>query len=185
MVDYEERLYAAGKIKGSRFIKREGRPSDESILTSRLVDRSIRPLFSYSIRNDIQVVLTLLSHDQENDPDILSLIGASAALAISPIPWSGPIAGIRVGRIEGEWVINPSYEVRAKSDLDLVVSGTDGRVLMLECQAQEIVESVFAEAVEFGQKHYKKILDLILQMQKEIGVAKMNCRLRRPKKLKK
>ena len=172
MVDYEERLYAAGKIKGSRFIKREGRPSDESILTSRLVDRSIRPLFSYSIRNDIQVVLTLLSHDQENDPDILSLVGASAALAISPIPWNGPIAGIRVGRINGEWIINPSYEARTKSDLDLVVSGTADRVLMLECQAQEIVESVFAEAVEFGQKHYKKILDLILQMQKEVGLAK-------------
>ena len=172
MVDYEERLYAAGKIKGSRFIKREGRPSDESILTSRLVDRSIRPLFSYTIRNDIQVVLTLLSHDQENDPDILSLIGASAALAISPIPWNGPIAGIRVGRINGEWIINPSYEARTKSDLDLVVSGTADRVLMLECQAQEIVESVFSEAVEFGQKHYKKIFDLIIQMQKEIGIAK-------------
>src|SRR3989344_2587058 len=172
LVDYEERLYAAGKIKGSRFIKREGRASDDSILTSRLIDRSIRPLFSHDIRNDIQVVLTLLSHDHENDPDILSIIGASAAIAISPIPWNGPIGGIRIGNIGGEWVINPSYEARTKSSLDVVVSGTEDRVVMLEAQANEVVESVFSEAVYFGQKHYKTIIDLILRMQKEVGAQK-------------
>ena len=107
-VDYEERLYAAGKIKGSRWIKREGRPSDEAILTSRLVDRCIRPLFSKEIKNEVQVILTVLSFDQENDSDVVGLVAASAALAISDIPWAGPLAGLRVGRVDGELVINPA-----------------------------------------------------------------------------
>jgi len=132
-VEYEERLYAAGKIKGSRFIKREGRPTDEAILTGRMIDRSIRPLFSGDVRNDIQVILTVFSFDQENDSDIPALIGAAAALTISDIPWEGPIAAARVGFIPsedattgvgGEWVLNPTFEARLKSKLDLVVAGT-------------------------------------------------------------
>ncbi len=137
-VDYEERLYAAGKIKGSRWIKREGRPSDEAILTSRLVDRCIRPLFSKEIKNEVQVILTVLSFDSENDSDIVGLIAASAALAISDIPWGGPLAGLRLGQINGEWVINPSFEAREKSDLDLVIAGIDSKVLMIEAEGKEV-----------------------------------------------
>ena len=172
LVDYEERLYAAGKIKGSRFIKREGRPSDDAILTSRMVDRTIRPLFDETIRHDVQVVLTVLSVDQENDPDIISLIAASCALAISNIPWAGPIAGVRVGQINGEWVLNPTYEARVKSDLDLVIAGIDSKIIMLESSCQEITEDRITEAIIFGQKHLKKILEIIKEIQKKVGVEK-------------
>ncbi|EKE14174.1 MAG: Polyribonucleotide nucleotidyltransferase, RNA binding protein, partial [uncultured bacterium] len=173
LVDYEEKLYAAGKIKGSRFIKREGRPSDEAILTARLVDRSIRPLFSEEIRHDVQVVLTVLSVDQENDPDIVSLMATSAALAISPIPWAGPISAVRVGLVDGEWVLNPSYEALEKSDLDLVVVGTGDKVLMLEGGAKEVPEEKILEGIEYGQKHLKEGMDLIAKLIKEVGQEKM------------
>lgn len=172
LVDYEERLYAAGKIKGSRFIKREGRPSDDAILCSRMVDRTIRPLFDERLRHDIQVVLTVLSVDQENDSAIISLIAASCALAISNIPWAGPIAGVRVGQINGEWVLNPTYEAREKSTLDLIVAGLDDKILMLEAGANEISEDVIMEAVNFGHKHLKKILNLIKEIQDKIGAKK-------------
>src|SRR3989338_2047238 len=123
-VDYEE------KIKGSRWMRREGRPSDEAVLTSRLVDRCIRPLFPKEIKNEVQVILTVLSFDQENDSDVVGLVAASIALAISNIPWNGPLAGVRVGHINGEWVLNPSFAAREKSDLDLVVAGIGEKVLM-------------------------------------------------------
>jgi polyribonucleotide nucleotidyltransferase len=174
IVDYEERMYAAGKIKGSRFIKREGRPTDEAILAARLVDRSIRPLFDDRMRNDVQVVLTVLSFDGENDSDIPSLMAASLALSISDIPWAGPIAGIRVGQINGEWVVNPSYEARQKSNLDLVVAGTTDKVIMLEAGAEEVSEDVFFEAIQFGQKHLKPVTDLISEVQKAIGREKID-----------
>ncbi len=173
LVDYEERLYAAGKIKGSRFIKREGRPTDEAILTARLVDRSIRPLFKDTMRNDVQVVLTVLSVDLENDPDILSLIGASTALAMSSIPWNGPIAGIRVGRVNGEWVLNPTYEARSKSDLDLVVSGTAEKVVMIEAGASQVSEDVALEGIAFAQKHLGKVLDFIQEVAAKVGQPKV------------
>ncbi len=176
LVDYEERLYAAGKIKGSRFIKREGRPTDEAILTARLVDRSIRPLFDPVLRDDVQVVLTVLSVDQENDPDILSLIGASAALAISPIPWNGPVAGVRVGRIEGEWVLNPSYAAREKSDLDLVVVGTRDKIMMLEAGAKEVPENVMLDAIAFAQRHIPKLVDFINAIVAKIGQPKLSIK---------
>ena len=172
MVEYEERLYAAGKIKGSRFIKREGRATDEAILTARLVDRSIRPLFDDAIRHDIQVILTVLSVDQENDPDIPALIGASAALMMSEVPWEGPLAGVRIGRINGEWVINPSYEAREKSDLDLVVAGTDSKILMIEAGASEVPEDVVAQAMEFSLKHLGKACSFLKDFQKECGLLK-------------
>lgn len=172
LVDYEERLYAAGKIKGSRFIKREGRPSDEAVLTSRLVDRSVRPLFKETMRHDVQVVLTVLSVDQENDPDIISLIAASGALSISNIPWQGPVAGVRVGRINGEWVLNPTYEAREKSELDLVVVSTGEKVVMIEAGGQEIPEEIVLSGIEFGQKHIKKIIALIEEVQSKAGAAK-------------
>lgn len=172
LIDYEERLYAAGKIKGSRFIKREGRPSDEAILTSRLVDRSVRPFFNETMRNDVQVVLTVLSVDQENDPDVLSLIAASGALSISNIPWQGPIAGARVGRINNEWVLNPTYEAREKSELDLVISSKEDKIVMIESCGNQITEDITLEAIQFGQKHIKKIIGLINEMQDKVGKKK-------------
>ncbi len=180
MVDYEERLYAAGKIKGSRFIKREGRPTDEAVLTARLIDRSIRPLFDEKLRNDVQVVLTVLSVDQESDPDILSLIAASCALTISNIPWHGPVAGVRVGQIDNEWVLNPSYETREKSDLDLVVAGDEEKIIMLEAGGKQIPEDKMAEAIKFGQKHLKGLVKMINDIQKKVGVEKEIIELGEP-----
>ncbi|HOZ36507.1 MAG TPA: polyribonucleotide nucleotidyltransferase [bacterium] len=174
MVDFDEKLYAAGKIKGSRFIKREGRATDEAILAGRLIDRSIRPLFPQEIKNDVQVVVSVLSFDGENDPDILSLIAASTALSISPIPWNGPIAGLRVGRVNDEWVLNPSYEARAKSNLDLVVSANRDKVVMLEAGANEVPEDIMIEGIKFGQKHTRGLLELIDQVTAAIGQTKIN-----------
>ncbi|MDO8435321.1 MAG: polyribonucleotide nucleotidyltransferase [bacterium] len=172
MVDFEERLYAAGKIKGSRFIKREGRPSDEAILTGRLVDRGIRPLFDENVRNDVQVIVTALSFDGENDPDIISIIAASCALAMSDIPWNGPIAGIRIGRMNGALAVNPSYEDRIAGDLDLVISGTPDRVLMLEAAAKEVPEDVIEEAIHLGQKEMAPVMALIEKVVKAVGKEK-------------
>ncbi|MBN1778839.1 MAG: polyribonucleotide nucleotidyltransferase [Candidatus Buchananbacteria bacterium] len=172
-VEYEERLYAAGKIKGSRWIKREGRPSDESVLTSRLIDRAIRPLFSKKIKNEVQVVLTVLSFDQENDSDVVALVAASIALAISNIPWAGPLAGLRVGRADGEFIINPSFEVREKSDLDLIVAGKDGKVLMIESGSLEVKEDDVFKAIEFSTKYITQLVDFINGVVKEIGQEKV------------
>lgn len=172
MVDYEERLYAAGKIKSSRFIKREGRATDEAILTGRLIDRAIRPLFPEGLKNDIQVIITVLAVDQENDPDVPAMIGASAALMLSNIPWNGPLSGIRIGRINGEWVINPTYEARSKSDLDLFVAGTGEKVLMIEAGAQQVPEDVVVSSIEFSLKHNKKLCDFLIGIQNEIGAQK-------------
>jgi polyribonucleotide nucleotidyltransferase len=174
MVEYEEKLYAAGKIKGSRFIKREGRPTDEAILTSRLVDRAIRPFFDDRMRNDIQVVASTLSWDQENDSDIPALIGASVALSISDIPWNGPIAAVRVGQVNGEWVLNPTYEARSKSTIDIVVAGTEEKVCMLEAGASEVLETDVLEGIKFGQKHLKKVIELIENIREEIGKTKIS-----------
>jgi len=180
LVDYDEKLYAAGKIKGSRFIKREGKASDEAILSGRLTDRAMRPLFSEELRNDVQLVLTILSFDAENDADILGLNAASCALAISDIPWNGPLAAVRVGRIESstnpgqfEWVLNPTYEARQKSDLDLVIAGTKDEVVMLEGGAQEVAEVTIQEAIEFGMKHLRKILSIIEEAVKAVGLPKV------------
>ncbi|HET7629919.1 MAG TPA: polyribonucleotide nucleotidyltransferase, partial [Candidatus Saccharimonadales bacterium] len=131
-VEYEEKYYAAGKIKGSKWIKREGKPSEEAILSGRLIDRTIRPRFNHDIRNEIQVVATVLSFDNINDPDIPAMFGASLALMISDIPFNGPIAGVRVGRVDGKLVINPTYVERTSADLDIVVAGTGDRINMLE-----------------------------------------------------
>src|SRR6056297_3573599 len=139
MVDFEEKYYAAGKIKGSRFIKRETRPPKEAVLSARLIDRSIRPLFNDGMKREVQVVLTPLSVDHKNDADIVALWGTSMALSISDIPWNGPIAGARVGRIPSkkdetkkEWVLNPTYDERKESDIDMVVCSKDDRLIMTE-----------------------------------------------------
>jgi polyribonucleotide nucleotidyltransferase len=172
-VDYQEKLYAAGKIKTSRFIKREGKPSDEAILNSRMIDRSIRPLFPQHITSDIQVVCDVLSVDGENDSDVVAIIGASCAIAISDVPFFEILAACRVGRINGEWVLNPTFEAREKSDLDLTVSATDeGKVIMLEGKAKEIPEDTLFSAIEFGKKHIQKIISLIKQVRNEVGKEK-------------
>ncbi len=175
-VEYEEKLYAAGKIKSSRFIKREGRPTDEAVMTGRMIDRSIRPMFPYGVRHDVQVVVECLAADLENDTDIPALVGASAALAISDIPWEGPIGGIRVGRVGGEWVINPSFEARAKGDIDVVVAGTTEKAIMIEANSNEATEKDMYEAIMFGQKHCKEVIDLINQVVAAIGRKKIPAR---------
>lgn len=174
MLDYEEKLYAAGKIKGSRFIKRETRPSDEAVLTGRMIDRSVRPLFNQDQRNEVQVMVTVLSVDGENDADIVGFIAASTALSISDIPWNGPIAGIRVGQINGEWVINPSYEARDKSLLDIVIAGDGEKTIMLEAGANEAPEATVLESIKFGQKHIKPVLNFIKDITAQVGIPKQN-----------
>jgi len=173
LVDYEEKLYAAGKIKGSRWVKREGRPTDEAILTSRLIDRSIRPFFDEKIRNDIQIIPTVLSVDGENDPDIVSIIASSVALSISDIPFDGPIAAVRVGKIGKDFIINPSYKEREEGDLDLVIAGNGEKIVMLEGGAKEIREELIISALEFGLKYIEKIIELERDFQSLIKPKKL------------
>jgi polyribonucleotide nucleotidyltransferase len=172
MVDFEERYYAAGKIKGSRFIKREGRPSDDAILSGRAADRTIRPLFNHRMRNDVQVVLTVLSYDGENDPDVVSIIAASSALSISNIPWNGPVAAVRVGRVNNELILNPINGEISEGDLDLLVSGTRDKINMIECGSKEVTGNDMLKAIAFGQEAVKKIAIFLEEIQKEIGKAK-------------
>lgn len=172
-VSMEERLYAAGIIKGSQWVKREGRPSDETVLAGRMIDRSIRPLFDQNSTKAVQVVLTVLSVDKENDHDIVALIAASAVLAISPVNWNGPIAGVRVGKIDGQMVFNPTYEQRLASGMDVTVVGTDQKILMLEAGCSESTEAEIEEAVREGMRQYTPVLDLIKKMQVELGVSKI------------
>lgn len=172
MVDFEERYYAAGKIKGSRFIKREGRPSDDAILSGRIVDRTIRPLFDSRMRNEVQVVCTVLSYDGENDPDIVAVIAASAALTLSDIPWNGPVAAVRVGRVNNELVLNPVNGEIAESDLELVVSGTAEKINMLEAAGKEIPEEEMAKAFSFAHDAVQKIASFLQDIRKESGKAK-------------
>ncbi|PIV10339.1 MAG: polyribonucleotide nucleotidyltransferase [Candidatus Portnoybacteria bacterium CG03_land_8_20_14_0_80_41_10] len=174
-VDYEERLYAAGKIKSGRFLKREGRVSDEAVLTGRMIDRVIRPNFSQKIRNDLQVVLTVLSFDKENDPDMPALLAASLALGISNIPWDGPIAGLRISRAVGdkeEWLLNPTYQGREKSDFDLVIAGKEDKINMLEGGADQLPEEKLLSAIEFSQPHLKEIIQWQKKIIQEINPTK-------------
>ncbi len=173
MVDYEERYYAAGKIKGSRFVKREGRPSDDAVLTGRAIDRTIRPLFNPRMRNDVQIIVTTLSFDSENDPDTIGMIAASAALAISDIPWNGPIGAVRIGRMQGEFIINPKSSERSESEIDLLIAGTSTKVNMMEVAANEVPETVMMEAFAFGFEVVKKIAEFVESIRTEIGKEKM------------
>lgn len=176
-VNYEERYYAAGKIFGSRYIKREGRPSDEAIITSRLIDRAIRPQFQENLKREVQVVTTCLSWDGENDPDIPSFLGASLALSISDIPWSGPLAILRIGKINGKFQLNPTYEEREESELDLVLAGIEknGEILinMVETKAEEVKEDVVLAAIKESKAHLKKLIDFQNQIVKEVGKEKV------------
>src|SRR6266496_3816944 len=162
-VNYQEKTFAAGKIPGG-FFKREGRPSEKETLTSRLIDRPIRPLFVPGFRNETQVVCTVLSHDLENDPDVVALIGSSAALTISGIPFMGPIAGCRVGYINGDYVLNPTIDQLSGSQLDLLVAGTGEGVLMVESEAKELSEEVMLGAVTFGHRGFQPVIDAIIEL---------------------
>jgi len=174
--DYEERFYAAGKILGSRFMRREGRPSTEAVLTSRLIDRAIRPLFPKELTNEVQVIATCLSWDAENDPSTLGLLGASLVLGMSEIPWNGPVAVVRIGHIENDFILNPAYEQREKGDLDLVLVGIekDGEFLinMIESGAEEISEETFLKAYDFAKPFLKDILEFQKNILKEIAKPK-------------
>ena len=162
-VNYQEKTFAAGKIPGG-FFKREGRPTEKETLTSRLIDRPIRPLFHPSFRCETQVITTVVSHDLENDPDIVSLVGASAALTISGLPFMGPIAGARVGYIDGDYVLNPQADELKMSELDLIVAGTREGVLMVESEAHELSEEIMLGAVMFGHNGYQPVIDAIIDL---------------------
>ena len=170
-VEFEERMYAAGKIPGG-FIKREARASEAATLAARQTDRPIRPLFPEGYKDDIQLVITVLSTDQENEPDVIGTIAASAALTISEIPFHGPIGAVRIGRIGGEFVVNPTYSELAESELDLVVSGTRDAIMMVEAGAKLLPESVMAEAILFGHRALQPLVDLQEEIQKAVGKAK-------------
>ena len=165
-VHYQEKSFAVGKIPGG-FFKREGRPSEKETLTSRLIDRPIRPLFAPNFHHEVQVICTVLSHDLENDPDIVAMVGASAALTISGLPFMGPIFGARVGYIDGQYVINPTLQQLPESALDLVVAGTEEGVLMVESEAKELSEDVMLSAVTFGQKQSAAVINLIIDLAEE------------------
>ena len=170
-VDYEERLYAAGKIPGG-FIKREGRPSEKAILTSRLIDRPIRPLFPKGYRNEVQVIATVLSVDTDHSADIVAMIGSSIALSISDIPFDGPTASVRVGMIDGEYILNPDSSEREASSLDIIIAGTKDAVMMIEAGANELSEKEILDAIEVGHSEIQKIVTFIEEIASEIGKEK-------------
>ncbi len=176
-VSYEEKFYAAGKIGGSRYVRREARPSDEATITARLIDRSIRPRFAADIKKDVQVIVTVLSWDAKNDPDVVGLIASSLALSISDIPWNGPLAVLRIGRKNNQFILNPDYETREEADFDLVLSGAEdknGEILinMVEGHFKEVKEDLILEALEFADKHFKNLINFQKEIIKQIGKKK-------------
>ena len=162
-VNYQEKAYAAGKVPGGYF-KREGRPSEKETLVSRLIDRPIRPLFVKGFKNETQVIATVLSHDLENDPDVVAMVAVSAALTISGVPFRGPIGGARVGYIDGEYVLNPTIDQMQETNLDLVVAGTSDAVLMVESEADELSEEIMLGAVMFGHEHFQPVIEACIRM---------------------
>lgn len=175
-VDYEEKMYAAGKIPGG-FIKREGRPSSDAVLCARLIDRPIRPLFPEGFRNDVQIVATVLSVEQDNAPELVGMIGASTALMVSDIPFMGPIAGVRVGRVDDKFIVNPTEKEREISTLNLTVAGSKDAVMMVEAGANELPESVILDAILFGHEEIKKIVAFEEEIAAAVGKEKMDVKL--------
>jgi len=171
-VDFEEKMYSVGKIPGG-FIKREGRPSTNAILTSRLIDRPIRPMFPDGYHNDVQIVATAVSVDPDNAPDMPAMIGASTALSISDIPFEGPIAGVRIGLIDGQFIVLPTVDQIEKSELNLAVAGTKDAILMVEAGAKEVSEETMLDAIWFAHDQIKKIVEFQEKIQAEIGKPKM------------
>jgi polyribonucleotide nucleotidyltransferase len=169
-VNYLEMTYAAGRIPGG-FFKREGRPSDHETLISRFIDRPLRPLFPKGFQNEIQIIATVLSADQDNDPSILGMIGASAALSVSDIPFNGPIAGAKVGRIDGEYVLNPTHDELEMSDIDLFVAGSEDAIIMVEGSAKGVKEGEILEAILFGHQCLKPVIGLQNQLRLSSGMT--------------
>ncbi len=172
-VDYEEKLYSVGKIPGG-YIKREGKPSEKAILTSRVIDRPIRPLFPSDLRNDVSVVATVLSVEQDNPPEVAAMIGTSIAISISDVPWNGPIGGVWLGLVDGEYVINPTVAQREKSQMHVTVAGTKQKVVMIEAGANEVEESVMMEGIKFAHQEIIKICEFIDSIRAEIGKEKFS-----------
>ncbi|MDD5134186.1 MAG: polyribonucleotide nucleotidyltransferase, partial [Phycisphaerae bacterium] len=170
-VDYREKLSAAGKFPGG-FMKREGRPSTKEILTARMIDRPLRPLFPEGYFNEVQVMVTVISADQEHDPDILSMIGASAALSISTVPFQGPIGAVRLGRVDGQFVINPTHDEREKSDYNLILAGRRDAINMIEVDAKQIAEDIVAAGIELAHQSIVQICDLIDELVAKCGKEK-------------
>jgi len=175
-VEYKEKTYAAGRIPGG-FFKREGRPSEKEILTARLIDRPIRPLFDKGLRNEIQIIAMVLSSDGQNDPDVLSMIGASCALAVSAIPFSGPIGAIKIGRIDDKFIVNPTYEEIERSSMELVLAGTANGIMMIEAGCKQVSEALMLEAMEFGHDNLMKIVELQQKFVKKCGKQKIQVPL--------
>src|SRR6266545_2808098 len=171
-VEYREKAYAAGKIPGG-FLKREGRPQDEEILAARVIDRSVRPLFPEGFKNEVQVFVYVLSADQENDADVLGLTAASAALTMSKVPWNGPIAAVRVGRVEGAWILNPTFQQLEFSDVDMVVSGSQDSIVMVEGGALELTEAEIVKGLELAQKGIRELLEATQELVAEMRQPKM------------
>ena len=178
-VNYQEMTYAAGRIPGG-FFKREGRPSDRETLISRFIDRPLRPLFPKGFRNEIQIIATVLSADQDNDPAILGMIGASSALSLSDIPFDGPIAGAKVGRIDGEYVLNPTHDELELSDIDLFVAGSENAIIMVEGSAKEVKEREILEAILFGHQSLKPVIDLQKQLREASGIIRKEFDFQKP-----
>src|SRR4030043_1970445 len=178
-VNYQEMTYAAGRIPGG-FFKREGRPTDRETLISRFIDRPLRPLFPKGFQNEIQIIATVLSADQDNDPSILGMIGASSALSLSDIPFGGPIAGAKVGRIDGEYLLNPTHEELEMSDIDIFVAGSEDAIIMVEGSAKEVKEEEILEAILFGHQSLKPDLALQKQMKSALGVPPRKFELQKP-----
>src|SRR3989339_679641 len=177
MVDYEKKFYAAGKIKGSRFTKREGPPTDEAVLNGRLIDRTLRPLFNQQMRNEVQVIITVLSIDQENDPALVGAIAASTALTVSDIPWDGPIAAVRIGEKNGQPVVNPVNGEKEKSSFNIFACGIEEKINMIETDAKDVAEAKIFEALSEGQKTIDQIVHFINDIRKEIGKPKADVSL--------
>ncbi|MFP5502720.1 MAG: polyribonucleotide nucleotidyltransferase, partial [Candidatus Sericytochromatia bacterium] len=174
LVDVEQKMYSVGRIPGS-FMRREGRASDSAILNARLIDRGIRPLFPDGYRNDVQVTVSVISSDQENQPDVLGILGAGIALTLSDIPFAGPFAGVRVGRVDGKWVLNPTYQQIKESDIDLVVAGTPDAIMMVEAGMDEVPEAEVLDALELAHDAIRKLCDFTTgKMQKAVGKEKID-----------
>ena len=171
-VEYQEKLYAGGRIKGSRWVKRDGRPTDNEILVARLIDRSIRPLFPKTYKNDVQVINTVLSVDLENSPEIVAAIATTAAVAISNVPWGGPIGVVKVGMKDGKFVANPTQKDLLESKMDLVVSTTDKAIVMVEAGSREVTEDEMVGGIEYAFSEGKKIIELVSELAREVGKKK-------------
>ena len=172
-VDFEERMYAAGKIPGG-YLKREGKPSEKAVLTSRVIDRPVRPLFPKDLRNDVALTLTVMSVDPDCEPEVAAMIGASAALAISDIPWNGPISGVHIGLCDGQLVVNPTAEQRKTSDLELTVASSTKKVVMIEAGAREVPDDIMYDAIMLAHKENQGVLEFINAIVDEIGKPKFN-----------